>query len=60
MSRITCTWNPNRGEETKITISNDFKELHYVEKLDFLQDIIGELSTLHDSILSDQIERKIK
>lgn len=52
-AQIKCSWDPERGEETKIVITPAFKELNRVEQLDFLNDIIGDLTTLYDETLAE-------
>ena len=40
-AQITITWNPEAAEETKVTISQGFKQLSALERLDCLQDAIA-------------------
>lgn len=52
-SQITCTWNPDRDEESKITLSEGWKSLPHIDRLDHLQDTLGELMELYNSTLID-------
>lgn len=51
-TQITATWNPARDEETKLTLSKGYGQLTRLEKLDFLNDIIGDLTTEYNKVLS--------
>lgn len=44
------------SDETKITFSKDFKEEHYILRLDILKDAIHDLQTTYDKILLQQRE----
>lgn len=50
--RITATWNPHRGEETKLTVIG-LEDLDRTSALDFLQDVLGDLQAKYDAILAD-------
>lgn len=49
-SQITCTWNPATVEETKVTFSDDYKNLHPVAKLDFLLDAMASIEAAYNAV----------
>lgn len=46
--RLSATFNPERGEETVLVLKG-MEEVDRVTRLDFLQDVIGELQTRYDA-----------
>jgi len=55
MYQIKASWNPNRAEEGKIHISKDFEDLEWIEKMDFLNDILHDLTKLYHETLEKGI-----
>ena len=53
-AKITITWNPNRGEETKLNYSSEFFELDWLSKVDMLKDAIGDLTVMYDYYLQEK------
>lgn len=49
--QIKASWDSYRPGESLLTISKSFEDLANIEKLDFLQDVIGELSQKYQDIL---------
>ena len=52
-SQITLSWNVELSPETKITYSEGYDRLERIEKLDFLQDAIGNLTEKYNSELDN-------
>jgi hypothetical protein len=52
MSHIYSRWNPEMGEETKVSFRDDWESLSEIAKLDHLKDTIWELTQKYNSILS--------
>jgi hypothetical protein len=50
-NQITLSWNTRQSPETKITFSEGYGYLERIEKLDFLQDAIGELTEKYNTEL---------
>jgi len=50
-ARITSNWNPQRGEETQTKFSPDYQNLSTLEKLDFLNDTIGNIKDEYCKII---------
>lgn len=48
---IKSIWDINRTPETEIKFSESFSHLSRIERLDFLQDTLGELMALYDAEL---------
>lgn len=48
---ITATWKPERSPETKVTFQAGYRSLSRVEKLDFLQDTISDLTESYNQEL---------
>ncbi|MBS4050309.1 MAG: hypothetical protein KGZ69_03800 [Methylomonas sp.] len=59
MIRITCTWTPDKNEETTISLSEDFIKSDPLTKLDFVQDIVGEINELY-GLCFDEFQASFK
>lgn len=57
-NQITLTWNTDLSPETKITYSKGYECLERIEKLDFLQDCIGDLTKKYNAELDNLREKK--
>lgn len=51
-NQILLSWNPARSDETRMTLSPDFKKSDRVTKLDFLKDSIGLLESEYEKLLN--------
>ena len=49
---INITWNPDK-DQTRIKYLKDYNESDWVEKLDMLSDVLGELKETYNSLLTD-------
>lgn len=56
-TQITCTWNPESPEETKITFSEGYRQESNIAKADFLKDVISDLQDEYDEILKDGLHK---
>lgn len=52
--KISATWSVSRGEETKITFSPDFDRRSWIERADFLNDVIGDLTRKYDALFDKE------
>ena len=52
---ISAKWSNTTGE-TKIKYLEDYEFLHNVDKIDFLSDVIIELTAKHDELLTAKYE----
>ena len=50
---VKIGWNPNKENETKITLTEAFSRMTKLEKLDALKDSIGCLTSIYDDLLAD-------
>jgi hypothetical protein len=46
-AQITITWN---GDDTRISYSPSFNQLHEIAKLDCLQDAIADLEDMYEAV----------
>lgn len=54
-NKITITWNPHRGEETKVDYNQYFEALTRLEQADCLSDAIGILQDRYDKLKASGI-----
>lgn len=51
---INATWQPDKTKETAVKFSAAFNNLSKIEKLDFLQDVMGELNEKYEEIMEKE------
>lgn len=52
MRAFTVSWNPNK-DETKISLSPEFKAADWVTKADILQDALHDIEELYNKTLQE-------
>lgn len=57
MKCISVTWNPDE-DETKVTLSKEFADSHWVTRADVLQDALIQLTNMYNKTLPSQATKE--